>query len=222
MTQYLTPFLVEADLVLVVWVAAGFLLGGAPASYFIARAMGRDLLAESSGAAGFTAVSRVLGVRRGVLALVADAGKAALVTELALRFASLEVAGWTAVACVLGYQWPLWLRFRGGRGLTIALAVGMTLGIWEGWIPVATTVLARLLLKDAAPGSFLGLVAAGVILFFVREPGAVPVYGALMVILLLSSRVIGFRPARAGDEGGVLRRLAIRLVFDRDTIARAR
>ncbi len=220
MTEYLTPFYVHVDATFIAWVLAGFLVGGAPASYFIVRIKGHDLASEGAAPAGFSAVAQVFGVRWASVALVADASKAALLVWAALRFQTYEIAGWTAVATLLGYQWPIWTRLRGGRGLMLALAMSLPLGLWEGWIVLAMTVAARLLARDAAPGTFFGLLALLAVNFSVRAPGSPQVFEAMLAGLLLSARVIGFRPTHHRSHRSMLRRLATRLVFDRDTVTR--
>ncbi len=222
MSGYLSPFTSEFDPTLAAWVAAGWLLAGAPLSYLIARLMGHDLMHEGAASAGFSAVSRVLGTRVGILAALADAAKAGVVVWLASHYATYEVAGWTAVAAMLGYQWPIWMRFRGGRGLVITLAMVNVLGIWEVWIGISCMLMTRYLVKDSAPGVFLGTTAAVVVAFLVREPGPLPTFALIFCALAFLARMVGYRPASEAAPPSLPVRLAARLVFDRDTFARAR
>lgn len=110
-----------------------YLLGSIPFGYLISRLSGgRDIRTEGSGNIGATNVARSLGLGPGIATLVLDAGKGACAVWLAARghgIASLPVAV-AAVGVVLGHMFPVWLRFRGGRG--VATAIGAFLVI--GWI----------------------------------------------------------------------------------------
>ena len=217
---YLEPFTAQFDLTLAAWVALGWIAAGAPMSYVIARFLGHDLLHEGASSAGFSAVSTALGKRIGTLAALADAVKAAALVGLAYRYSSFDVAGWTAVAVLLGYQWPLWLRFRGGRGLVIGITMSSVLGIWEAWIGIPIMLLSIYLLKDSAPGVFVGVVVSIVTILVTRDAGSVPTFALILGLQLLTHRVVGYRPPSIGPRPGLPRRLAAQLLLDRDTFTR--
>ena len=103
---------------------AAYLLGSVPFGYIISRYMfGLDIQKVGSGNIGATNVFRNLGWRAGLLTAAGDLGKGMLPVLLA-RFLG---AGpfWTAVvglAAVLGHCFPLFLRFRGGKGVSTTVA----------------------------------------------------------------------------------------------------
>jgi glycerol-3-phosphate acyltransferase PlsY len=115
----------------VVWIPAiviGYLLGSIPAGVLIGRAAGGDPRKGGSGNIGATNVTRTLGKKWGALTLLADAFKGALPTWLALRYAPvgddrLALAAAVAFAAVIGHCYPVWLRFRGGKGVATAFGV---------------------------------------------------------------------------------------------------
>src|SRR5277367_694945 len=109
---------------------AGYLLGSIPFGILLTRLFGGgDIRVAGSGNIGATNVSRVAGPAAGILTLLLDGLKGAAAVWLAARFASgsatwMTVAG---VAALVGHCYPVWLRFRGGKG--IATGAGMFLAL---------------------------------------------------------------------------------------------
>src|SRR5215469_15490994 len=105
-----------------------YLVGAIPFGYLIARWRGVDILKQGSGNIGATNVGRVLGRPFGILVFLLDFTKGALPAllangwsathELDLPSHSLPVAA--AVAAFLGHLYPVYLRFRGGKGVATA------------------------------------------------------------------------------------------------------
>src|SRR5438105_9766053 len=106
-----------------------YLVGGVPFGYLIARWRGVDILHQGSGNIGATNVGRVLGRRFGVLVFCLDFAKGALPVLAAQRVAGMidldlppgraqQLLGVTAgLAAFLGHLFPVYLRFRGGKGV---------------------------------------------------------------------------------------------------------
>src|SRR5215471_19196901 len=105
-----------------------YLIGAIPFGYLVARGRGVDILKQGSGNIGATNVGRVLGRPFGVLVFLLDFAKGAVPALLARLWASryalelppdsLPVAA--AVAAFLGHLFPIYLRFRGGKGVATA------------------------------------------------------------------------------------------------------
>lgn len=105
--------------------AAAYLLGSIPWSYLIVRlTRGVDVRKVGSGNVGATNAMRAAGKKVGIAALVLDIGKgiAAVLVARALG-APPELVGGAAVAVVLGHVFPIFLRFRGGKGVATAAGV---------------------------------------------------------------------------------------------------
>lgn len=100
-----------------------YLLGSIPAGPILyRRARGGDLRALGSGSTGASNVFREGGAKLGAITLLLDAAKGAAAVLLA-RAAQPEdpaLAEWAAVCAVLGHVFPVWLRFRGGKGAATA------------------------------------------------------------------------------------------------------
>jgi glycerol-3-phosphate acyltransferase PlsY len=110
-----------------------YLLGGFSPGYWLVRwRTGLDVRTTGSGGTGATNVGRVLGRRSYAMVLVLDVAKGALVGWAARHFEfSAPWAFAAAFAVVAGHVWPVWLGFRGGKG------VGPFLGSWLVLAPLA-------------------------------------------------------------------------------------
>jgi glycerol-3-phosphate acyltransferase PlsY len=101
----------------------GYLLGSIPSGYIISKAKGVDIRTVGSGNIGGTNVSRTFGLKWGVIVGILDVLKGIIPAYLATRFLTLEwQIALIAVAPVLGHIFPVWLKFKGGKG--VATAVG--------------------------------------------------------------------------------------------------
>jgi glycerol-3-phosphate acyltransferase PlsY len=114
-------------------VIIAYLLGSIPFGYLIVRkTVGADIRETGSGGTGATNVSRRAGKRAGVFTLVLDALKGAVAVEWAVVLAgSSSYAAWivtaAAIAVIIGHIFPVWLRFRGGKGVATGVGVFLML-----------------------------------------------------------------------------------------------
>jgi len=109
-------------------VLLGYLIGAIPFGLLFGRCLGIDVRGAGSGNIGATNVNRLLGKKLGLLTLLADAGKAVLPMILAaMILRGLPRADmWVALvggAAFVGHIYPIYLRFKGGKGVATALGV---------------------------------------------------------------------------------------------------
>jgi glycerol-3-phosphate acyltransferase PlsY len=112
---------------------AAYLLGSIPFGYLLVRVKeGADVRETGSGGTGATNVSRRAGKIAGVVTLMLDAAKGGLVVYLAREFLTTDfginwwVAG-AAVLAIVGHIFPVWLGFRGGKGVATGVGVFISL-----------------------------------------------------------------------------------------------
>ena len=117
-------------------VPCGYLIGSCPSGYLVGRGRKVDIRQHGSGNIGATNVLRVLGKKWGYLVFILDTLKGFLAVRLALSLAISpglntqhpEFAGIAGgVAGILGHTFPVWLHFRGGKG--VATSAGVLLGL---------------------------------------------------------------------------------------------
>jgi glycerol-3-phosphate acyltransferase PlsY len=125
----------------------GYLLGSFPAGYFAGRLAGVDVRSLGSGNIGATNVLRVLGKRWGYPVFVIDAFKGFAAVRLAFLFATYwpqakpyaeYFAILAAIMSVAGHTFPVWLRFKGGKG--VATSAGALIGLLPLAVPLVFLV----------------------------------------------------------------------------------
>ncbi len=127
--------------VLALWAALGYLIGSVPFGLIIARVMGLGNLRQiGSGNIGATNVLRTGSKPAAALTLLLDGGKGALAVLLARAYAGEDAAQIAALMAFLGHCLPVWLAFKGGKG--VATFIGLWLALdWRVGVACCLTWL---------------------------------------------------------------------------------
>jgi len=170
-------------------VIVAYLIGSVPFALLLARRWGAaDLRRIGSGNLGAANVLRASGVKAGVLVAVLDITKGAVSVILAQRFADHAAAPAAAgLAAIVGHIYPVWLRFRGGKGVATACGVFSVLTPFAIPPALGIFVIAVWLTKYISLGSMLASVALPPIAYATGSPA--PAVAAAFV----ASAIIVFR-----------------------------
>lgn len=172
-------------------VALAYLIGSFPTAYLVGRARGVDPGSRGSGNYGATNVYRTLGPGPAALTLMVDVGKGFLPVLLFPRWLpSASVGAVTqqvvvALAAILGHVFPLFLAFRGGKGVGTAAGAYLALTPWATlaaavlWI---TVLLWRRIASLASLSAAVGLVVAVWALHASRLPRTWPLLGVTTLL----------------------------------------
>ena len=184
-----------------IWALLGYLLGSVPFGMVIARAMGLGNLRQiGSGNIGATNVLRTGSKPAAALTLLLDGGKGAAAVLLARALADDAAAvQWAGLFAFLGHCFPVWLRFRGGKGvatflgLLLALAWPVGLACCATWLVVATVgrISSLSALLAAASSSFWMLAL---------ERGEFYMLAVLLTALIVWTHRANLGRLRAGTE----------------------
>lgn len=180
-------------------VGLGYLLGSIPFGLLLTRAFGTgDLRSIGSGNIGATNVLRT--GRKGLAAatLVLDGLKGFVAVWLAWRWFPVA-APMAALGAVLGHCFPLWLKFRGGKG--VATTLGVTLGLaWPIGLAYALVWLAMVALTRISSLAGMSAALAAPLAAWLTGHGAfVPVLAAIAALVLWLHRA-NIARLRAGTE----------------------
>jgi glycerol-3-phosphate acyltransferase PlsY len=184
------------------WVYAallGYLLGSIPFGLILTRAFGAgDLRSIGSGSIGATNVLRTGHKGLAAATVLLDAGKGVLAVLVAARlWPGLE--GVAAVAVVVGHCFPLWLRFRGGKGFAAAAGVCLALA-WPVMLVCAAIWAAALAAsRISSVSSMSAVIAAPIAAWLWGLSAIVPVLCAIAAIVLVQHRA-NIRRLLAGEE----------------------
>ncbi len=167
--------------------ALGYLMGSIPFGVLVSKVVGgTDLRSAGSGNIGATNVARVLGKKLGALVLLLDALKGALPVLLGCHlFPQLAwLHGGIGLAAFLGHVFPVWLKFKGGKGVATALGVLLVLVPIAALSGAALWLLFILTLRLSSVGSLLGGLLAVVVAILTAQleyAVATSVFLALMI-----------------------------------------
>jgi glycerol-3-phosphate acyltransferase PlsY len=175
-----------------VFVGLAYLCGSIPFGLLITRAAaGKDVRQVGSGNIGATNVARAAGRTAAVATLLLDALKGLAPVLVAARFGDAQplLAPACAVAAVIGHCFPVWLRFRGGKGVATGLGVSLALAPWAALAGGVTWLTFYLLLRISSIGSLAGVAVS---LAVASVTGSRPaLYGLAAVALIILVRHTG-------------------------------
>ena len=189
-------------------VAVAYLIGSIPFSFLVARAFGvHDVRRVGSGNVGATNVLRSAGKAAGALALALDVGKGAAAAVLAEGLAPGEAAlpAAAAVAAVVGHMFPVWLRFRGGKGVATGLGAFAPLAPTAALGAIFAFAVVALTTRFVSLGSVSGALVLAALAVGLRglDPVALAaVLSAALVVFRHRSnlrRILGGTERRAGQ-----------------------
>ena len=184
---------------------AAYFVGSIPFGLFLAKLLGgSDVRKAGSGNIGAANVARVVGPLAGILTLLLDTAKGAAAVWLAARFTQ-ENAVWmmlAALAALVGHCFPVWLKFKGGKG--VAVYIGVLIGLF--W--PAAVVFCVLWIATAATSrysSLSALVASFVTPIFLWWFGhlALASLFAVLTLLLFYMHRDNINRLQAGTEGRI-------------------
>jgi len=200
------PELMSSYGVLALWALIGYLLGTVPFGVLITRALGLgDVRQIGSGNIGATNVLRT-GNRGAALAtLLLDGAKGAMAVFLARVFAPEDAVQLAGLAAFLGHCFPVWLGFRGGKGVATFLGLILAL-VWPlGLAACATWAVVAAVSRYSSLAALMAAGFAPVWAVFLGQ-GQVVVLALLLAILIYVRHAGNIRRLRAGTEARIRRR----------------
>jgi len=172
--------------------AFAYLLGSIPFGLLVAKVFGRgDVRKEGSGNIGATNVSRVAGPLAGILTLLLDGAKGAAAVLVAGRYSN-DSAMWMVIAglaALVGHCFPVWLKFKGGKGVATAAGVYLALCPPAFLAGLILFLLVAGFSRYVSLGSVAAAVAMPLLMYFLWAPHHAPppviTFGALAVAVLI-------------------------------------
>lgn len=182
-------------------IIVSYLIGSIPTGVIFGSLAGIDVRSAGSGNIGATNVARVLGKGIGVLTLLADTAKGFLPVFVALQLGfDHAVAASVAAAAFLGHLYPLYLKFRGGKGVATALGALLVLA------PLATLILmvvfggVVLISRIVSLGSIAAAVAAPIVLWLLSYAMPLIGMGAFLGAMVILRHRANIQRLLAGAE----------------------
>ena len=182
-----------------------YLLGTFPSADLVARRYGIDVTKAGSGNPGASNVIRLVGWKAGVVVLLADAAKGAIAAGVGLVLDGHRGAWILGTAAVVGHVFPVWRRFKGGKGV----ATGA--GVFAVVFPLVTVILAAVwffvtrVLKKASIASVVVALIAPFAVWFRDGTTFDIVFVSVVAGLLVLRHASNLRRLVRGEEHGLER-----------------
>ncbi len=189
-------------------ILAAYLIGSIPFALILARRWGTDLRRVGSGNPGAANVMRASGVAAGVLVALLDAAKGAASVWIAERVsAGPDLAAAAGVAAIVGHIYPVWVKFRGGKG--VATACGVFSMLTPIALPPALAIFAAAVwaTKYVSLGSVLASLALPPIAYAMGSPASAVIASLAAATIIVFRHRSNVGRLRTGTE----RRLGVRL-----------
>lgn len=177
------PDLTSAPMVLILVAALSYLLGSVPFGVVVTRAMGLgDLRAIGSGNIGATNVLRTGSKPAAAATLILDAAKGAVAVLIARAWAGEDAAQVAALMSFLGHLYPVWLGFKGGKGVATFFGTVLALDWRVGLACCATWAIAAAVTRIS---SLSGLIAVALASLWLVVVGHGQMLGLIVVLTLV-------------------------------------
>lgn len=196
-----------------IWMAlAAYLLGSIPVGYLLVRIVRRqDIRTVGSGNIGATNVLRSGGKALGAATFLLDVVKGAAAVLLARAIAGhvlpmiqqRDVEALAALFAVLGHMFPVWLKFRGGKGVATGFGVFIVAAPWAALAAITLFAIVFALTRYVSLGSILGAASFPIFAYFtVRgpRPAFFVAVQAIVALLIIVKHHPNIRRLLAGNE----------------------
>lgn len=209
----------------VLLILGGYLLGSVPSAYLVAKwSRGIDIRQYGSGNVGAANVLKFTSKWGAVLVIAFDLVKG-MVSVYIAHLIGLQVYQQVIIglAAITGHNWPVFLRFSGGRGLLTTLGVVFILAPWPPWLALVLAVIAFAWLpfKQLAVGTTCALILLPILSWFISQPlgieKSLPLtlgFVAMLLLVIIRRLTAPRTSVTASVPTGEL--IVNRLLFDRD------
>ena len=195
-----------------IFVIAAYLLGSVSFAVLMSRAFGiADPRTYGSGNPGATNVLRSGKKAAAALTLLGDAAKGWLAVFLAIKYAPHDAQGLmlvslVALAVFLGHVFPIFLKFKGGKGVATALGVLLALSGWLGLAVLLTWVVMAAVFRYSSLSALVAAIAAPVYAMVIHLRPELVVATAIMSMLLIWRHKSNIQNLMTGKEGKIGRK----------------
>jgi len=194
------PIIDSSLAVLSLWAVLGYLIGSVAFGLLLARAMNLgDLRTIGSGNIGATNVLRTGNKTAAALTLVLDGAKGAVAVLLARFFAGEDAAQVAGLAAMIGHCYPVWLKFKGGKGVATFLGVILALAWPAGLACCLAWLIGALVTRISSMGA-IAAASTSTIFLVILGYGSAFILGVILTLLIFWRHRENIKRIRAGTE----------------------
>lgn len=160
----------------------GYLLGSIPYGLVLCKLAGHgDIRKVGSGNIGATNVLRVAGKKLAAATLLLDSSKGLVAVLIAAQFGQQAMYG-AALGAVLGHNFPVWLGFKGGKGVAVSLGVFLALNWVTGLAAIGIWLATAFITRISSLSALVAFILTPVVCYFVGAPMQLYLIGLICVI----------------------------------------
>jgi glycerol-3-phosphate acyltransferase PlsY len=206
----------------IVLIICAYLLGSVPSSYLAAKSRGIDLRQHGTSQVGggnlWRTTSRKLGLTVGIFDFIKG-----MVMVWVAQLQGLDIVQQIVVglAAIVGHNWPVFLRFHGGRGVATTLGIVMIIPAingttpWTAVVAVGIVIIGTIIIRSSPLPVFLGAVSLPLSSWAFHQDSAV-IMAYLAIFLVIAIKRMTAQPSNKPVSIGKKWVLLNRLIFDRD------
>jgi len=194
----------------IVYIVAAYLLGSIPVGLVLARLKGQDPRKVGSGNIGATNVMRAAGKTLGIITLLGDILKGFIPTGLAILYGLSPVFVVSiGLAAFLGHLFPVWLRFKGGKGVATAAGVLFALDWRVGIAVLLVWITVVMVSRYSSLGALTASLFAPVAVYFLLGAGPLLPATCVMCAMLIWRHEGNIRKLLHGTESRIGEKKAV-------------
>ena len=191
----------------ILWIIFAYLLGSIPVGLVLSKLKGRDPRTTGSGNIGATNVMRTAGKTLGIITLLGDVAKGFLPVWLAARYGQPTlVVAVVGIAAFIGHIFPLYLRFKGGKGVATAVGVFLAVSPLSVLIVVVLFVVLLIIFRYVSLGSLAGTALTPIVLYLLKVSPHFITMAVIMVVLIFWKHRENIKRLWQGTENKVFSR----------------
>ncbi len=177
-----------------------YLLGSIPFGLVLSRMAGLgDIRDIGSGNIGATNVLRTGNKFIAALTLLTDAAKGFIAVAIALELLGMSTAYWAGLAALLGHVFPVWLGFKGGKGVAVFIGTSIALSPLPGLSFLTVWLLVALITRRSSLAALIAAISVPLYMFLLGEVYGAAFVGVQVVLVYLAHRENIFR-LLSGEE----------------------
>lgn len=181
--------------------ACGYLLGSIPFGLVLTRMAGLgDIRQIGSGNIGATNVLRTGRKGLAFLTVIGDAGKGAFAVWLLTHLYGAEQGIFAGGAAVVGHMFPIWLRFKGGKGVATTLGTLAAVNWIMGLCAALTWLIMALIFRISSLSALIAMIAAPLAAFFIANDAGAGWLGVFLAVIVWLAHYANIGRLLRGEE----------------------
>ncbi|MBN1643267.1 MAG: glycerol-3-phosphate 1-O-acyltransferase PlsY [Dehalococcoidales bacterium] len=208
--------IINETVTIIIAIVIAYLLGSIPFAYIFTRlATGKDIRKLGSGNGGAHNVFREVGIKVAIPVCICDVAKGAAAAFIAYRLLELPLrepnifVALAGLAAIAGHMWSVYLKFRGGNGLSATIGALAIIMPWELLIAIGCLLVLTLITRNLVLSTNLGLLSVPISAWFIDKSWLFVGFAIVIAVMLVLHFIPTARKAinKAGDKDTLTREL---------------